>query len=217
MDVAIVRFSFALLFLVLTASATNSAEKAVVFGTPTANLRVGPSVEQAIVVTLKEGDAVMVDKLDGDWYQVTAAEGQKGFIHKNLLKFPEPTKAPPAPTKTAATEVKEAAKAPAVAPAAVPPSVPEKPPASPNPPAPAIVAPPVAEPNAPVVKSPIPSPATGGAAPAKAKPLIALVDGREWETAIWLGFALLTFVLGWICGGIYSLRRERLKRSRLIF
>ncbi len=68
-------------------AADAAAQKAAVFGTPTANLRAGASVEQAIKLTLKEGDPVAVEKLEGEWYLVTAADGQKGYIHKNLLKF----------------------------------------------------------------------------------------------------------------------------------
>lgn len=209
MDVAIYRVSLLLLVYLLTSATALGAEKALVFGTPTANLRVGPSAEQAIIITLKEGDAVMVEKLDGEWYQVTAPEGQKGFIHKNLLKFSETPKPAAPPVK--AGETKETAKAPAPTPnPPVPAAAPEKP-ATPTP------TPPALAPSAPAAKAPAPINVASNAAPAKSRPLIDLLIGGGIETAIWFGVALLTFVLGWICGGIHSLRRERLKRSRLIF
>lgn len=220
MHVAMVRVFLALVAAFWGSSPAAGAEKAVVFGTPTANLRVGPSVEQAIIVTLKEGDPVMVEKLDGEWYQVIAAEGQKGFIHKNLLKFPEPQKpAAAAPVKAGeikeTKEVKEIAKAPGQASPAASPVTPEKAaaPAAVAPTAPATTA----TPSTPAAKNPAPPSVANNAAPTKSKPLIDSLAGRELETAIWLGVALLTFVLGWICGGIHSLRRDRLKRSRLIF
>ncbi|MBM4262635.1 MAG: hypothetical protein FJ145_14540 [Deltaproteobacteria bacterium] len=214
MHVAIVRVFLALVIAFFSSSPAFGAEKALVSGTPTANLRVGPSVEQAIIVTLKEGDAVMVERLDGEWYQVTAAEGQRGFIHKNLLKFSEPQKAAGTPAK--AGETKEVGKTP------VPPNVPTpvanpkksaEAPVTPTavPPAPALV------PSAPAAKGPVPLTVGTNAAAGKSRPLIDLLVGGGLGTAIWLGVAVLTFVLGWICGGIHSLRRERLKRSRLMF
>jgi hypothetical protein len=47
--------------------------------------------------------------------------------------------------------------------------------------------------------------------------LISLIEGRETETLICLLAATLAFLLGWLCGGVHALRRDRLKRSRLIF
>lgn len=215
MDVAIYRVSLALLVYLLTSSTATGAEKALVFGTPTANLRVGPSIEQPIIITLKEGDAVMVERLDGEWYQVTAPEGQKGFINKNLLKFAEVQKSVAAPAKAPGSETKETGKPPVLPNAAAPAAAPEKTAAAPA--APAAAPAPGVVPTTPVAKGPEPLKLAGNAAPAKSRPLIDRVAGREMETAIWLGVALLTFVLGWICGGIHSMRRERFKRSRLIY
>lgn len=208
MDLAIYRFSLLLPVYLLTSATALGAEKALVFGTPTANLRVGPSIEQPIIITLKEGDAVMVERLDGEWYQVTAAEGQKGFINKNLLKFAEVQKAAAAPTKAPGSEIKEGVKPPVL------PNTPAV--AAPEKAAPSAVAPTPAA-TTPVAKGPEPFKVTGNTAPAKSRALIDLVAGREMEIAIWLGVALLTFVLGWICGSIHSMRRERVKRSRLLY
>lgn len=217
MDLALYRVSLLLLvYLLLTSATALGAEKALVFGTPTANLRVGPSIEQPIIITLKEGDAVMVERLDGEWYQVTAPEGQKGFINKNLLKFAEGQKPAAAPTK--GSEIKEGIKPPVLPNAPAPAAAPEKGAKAPATPASATpAAAPALVPTTPVAKGPEPFKVTGNAAPAKSRPLIDLVAGREMETAIWLGVALLTFVLGWICGGIHSMRRERVKRSRLLY
>lgn len=86
-------------FILLESSSAGAAEtKAVVAGTPTANLRAGAGIDHALKATLKEGDQVSVKKLEGEWYQVTAADGQTGYIHKNLLKLggkaPSPVVAP---------------------------------------------------------------------------------------------------------------------------
>lgn len=48
-------------------------------------------------------------------------------------------------------------------------------------------------------------------------PLILLLEGKKWEILRWLGVFVCIFVLGWICGGSYYLRRERAQRSRLRF
>jgi hypothetical protein len=37
----------------------------------------------------------------------------------------------------------------------------------------------------------------------------------EWETLRWLGAALCIFILGWICGGNFYLRRDRIKRAKI--
>ncbi len=38
-----------------------------------------------------------------------------------------------------------------------------------------------------------------------------------WGIFLWVGGALCFFILGWICGGNYYLRRDRLKRTKLHF
>src|SRR5512139_4167713 len=89
-------------------AAEAGAQKAIVFGTPTANLRAGPGMEHELKLTLKEGDAVTIEKMDGEWFLVTAADGQQGYIHRNLLKPVEsvavqPQVAPPQKSAAAAT------------------------------------------------------------------------------------------------------------------
>jgi hypothetical protein len=46
-------------------------------------------------------------------------------------------------------------------------------------------------------------------------PLIKVIEGREWEIFRWIAIALGIFVVGWICGGNYYLRRDRINRSKL--
>ena len=81
-------------FLSLDTRGVAAAEKkATVFGTPTANMRAGAGVEHPLKFTLKEGDQVSVEKLEGEWFQVIASDGQKGYVHKNLLKLIDETAA----------------------------------------------------------------------------------------------------------------------------
>jgi len=48
-------------------------------------------------------------------------------------------------------------------------------------------------------------------------PIIKVLDGKEWEVLGWFGVALCIFILGWICGGHYYLRRDRIKKTKLRF
>ncbi len=51
----------------------------------------------------------------------------------------------------------------------------------------------------------------------KPMPIIKLLEGKEWGILWWLGLAVGVFFLGWICGGNYYLRRDRIKRTKLRF
>jgi hypothetical protein len=64
-------------------------------------------------------------------------------------------------------------------------------------------------------KSLLPSAKTDDDAAPSPQPasLIRLLEGREDELMLWLAIAFTFFIIGWICGGNFYLRRER-KRSR---
>jgi uncharacterized protein YgiM (DUF1202 family) len=194
---------FLILSLFITSGSGGAAEsKAAVFGTPTANLRAGAGIEHALKMTLKEGDQVSVEKLEGEWYLVSAAGGQKGYIHKNLLKLAADATPQPAPAKLNSPEAKEPAKnaAPtAVPPAATPAATTNEPPKPPPPPAPV-----------PRVEQP-------KAAEAKSQSILQMLEGHESEVKIGLIIAAIAFVLGWLCGGGYYARRERKSRHKLRF
>lgn len=76
-----------------------------------------------------------------------------------------------------------------------------------------------------VAKSEKSPPAAATSAPvevARAKPtdgqapsLLQLLEAHEAEVKIALVVAGVAFVLGWVCGGLYSVRRERKHRRRL--
>ena len=186
-------------------------KKAAVFGTPMANLRAGTGVEHALKLTLKEGDQVTVEKLEGAGYLVAAVDRQKGYIHKNLLKVADETPAQatltPAPIqKATVTEAKELVKEARPAAAADP--------ASQSP----TVAPPKAGESSKTATSPTPAAAVPQrAAEAKSQSILQMIEGHEAEVKIAALVAALAFVLGWFCGGTYYLRRERKARRKLRF
>ena len=51
----------------------------------------------------------------------------------------------------------------------------------------------------------------------KPLPIIKVIEGKEWEILRWFVAALCIFIIGWICGGNYYLRRDRIQRSKLRF
>jgi hypothetical protein len=44
-----------------------------------------------------------------------------------------------------------------------------------------------------------------------------MIEGHEAEVKIAALVAAVAFVLGWVCGGSYSIRRERKARRKLRF
>ena len=52
---------------------------------------------------------------------------------------------------------------------------------------------------------------------AGAMALLKVLEGREREILWWFGLGLCVFILGWICGGNYYRRRDRIRRTRLRF
>jgi hypothetical protein len=61
---------------------------------------------------------------------------------------------------------------------------------------------PAKEPNIPTEKSPS---------------IIQMLEGRESDLVLWLSIAVVFFMIGWILGGNYYLRRDRVRRRKLRF
>jgi len=176
------------------------ARKAKVFGSLTANLRAGAGIEHALKQTLKEGDLLTVEESHGEWLLVSAADGQKGYIHKNLVKIEENSAAPqltPASMKTDEVPGRIVGLASGNTQA-----VPVRPDDGPKPPA-AMAA----------VESGAKSSAVTAAG--KAPSLLQMLEAHELEVKIALLAAGIAFVLGWFCGGHYYIRREHRHRRRL--
>ena len=47
--------------------------------------------------------------------------------------------------------------------------------------------------------------------------LIQMLEGREDKLALWVGTAIFFFIIGWICGGNFYLRRDRRRSRKLRF
>jgi len=52
---------------------------------------------------------------------------------------------------------------------------------------------------------------------AKSPSIIQMLEGRENDLILGLSIAVIFFVVGWICGGNYYLRRDRARRRKLRF
>ena len=175
------------------------ARKARVFGSPTANLRAGAGVEHALKQALKEGDLLTVEESHGEWLLVSAADGQKGYIHKNLVRLEENSAAPQV-TPPSAKNDEVPGRIVALA-AGNTQAVPVRASDGPKPPA-ALTA------------------ADSGASasvvtPSKAPSLLQMLESYEFEVKLALLAAGIAFVIGWFCGGHYYIRREHRHRRRL--
>jgi uncharacterized protein YgiM (DUF1202 family) len=215
-------------FLLVSSDLESAEKRATIQGAPQANLRSGPGLNQPVKTVVKEGDPITVDGQDGDWYLATAPDGQKGYIHKSLVKFSGEEQAStaakePEAAKAAVGESKEPLKpassdtsssGPALQPLTVPgqtssqdSAVPDKDKLLP------------ALPRAPVAKpmTSVPQPKNDKMPTAKSPSLLQLLEGREADMVLWLAIALAFFFIGWICGGNYYVRRDRVRRNKLRF
>jgi hypothetical protein len=62
------------------------------------------------------------------------------------------------------------------------------------------------------------SPVAGQKDPTEKSPsIIQMLEGRESDLLLWLSIAAVSFMIGWIFGGNYYLRRDRVRRRKLRF
>jgi SH3 domain-containing protein len=198
--------SFLLLFCFVGRSCVEAAPRKATFqGSREVNPGVGPGVDQGIRSVLKENDQLAVQEEQGEWYLVETSAGQKGYVHKNFVKLADEERA-------AADGAKEPKKLPttdASAPGGEQPSLPI--------PAANKVQPASQSAVSGQTASTIRKPDERMTVTAKAPSLIELLEGRETDMMLWAAIAIVFFLIGWICGGHYYLRRDRARRTRLRF
>lgn len=161
--------------------------KGKVEGESFAHLRSGPDLSYPSKAILRRGEELTLEKEEGGWYLVALVDGRRGYIHKSLVAVVK-NGGEKSPAKNGTAQL------PAQGEALSEPRAEGKndlSPASPQP----------ARPEA----------------KARPLPLIRLLEGREMEILWWLGVALCIFIIGWICGGNYYLRRDRIRRTKLRF
>jgi len=192
----------ALLFLLLSSSlffdssVVLAAEIKATIQVTSANLGAGPTLNEPSKAILKKGDQLTVESEAGDWYLVTTPDGQKRYVHRIVVKLAAVESLPILEkSQEPKSSVGEPNKPPQPAPAKSP-------------------APPL--PRAKAADS-VTQPAEQKGSSAESPPLIRLLEGHETDVLVWGCIAVAFFFVGWICGGNYYLRRERLRRTKLRF
>lgn len=207
-----------LVFICLASPVQAGDNRAIIQDASGANLRSGPGMSFPVVNVLGENVPLTVQGRSGDWYFVTTAEGQKGYVHQSLMRIVgEPMS--PAAGKDEISSTAPEARAPVPAtPQPTPPTPPKAEAAADTEPSQdggeLTVAPPPAATN--------PAPAVAeadesGTTRTRSRPLIDLLEGRESDLVLWAAIAIVFFLIGWISGGNYYLRRDRHRRTKLRF
>ena len=194
----------AILFLLLSSSlffdssVVLAAEIKATIQVTSANLGAGPSLNEPSKAILKEGDQLRVESDKGDGYLVTTPDGQKGYVYRTVVKLAAVESLP-------ILEKSQEPKSSAGEPNKPPQAAPAKSPAAASP-----------VPRSKAADS-VTRPAEQKGSSAESPPLIRLLEGHETDVLVWAGTAVAFFFVGWICGGNYYLRRERLRRTKLRF
>ena len=179
-------FLLGVLSLSAAGAAQTTERKGKIQGESHVNLRSGPALSFPSVAVLKNGDEVGVEQEVKSWYRVSLADGRKGYVHKTLVAFVRnPEDRKPLQEKKTIPEFSPSVPIPQAAP------LPPEP--SPQPGPPLQVAAPKPEPYKPPQ----------------------LLQWKGWVVVQWLGAAACVFLLGWIFGGNYYLRRDRVRTKKL--
>lgn len=195
--IAFLLFPFFLLPAVVAAQLAGKPAR--IHGESFVNLRSGPDLSHPATEVLREGQEVRVEKEEGSWYLVTLPDGRRGYVHRALVRLSDKprekenkqTGETKAIKKTEATKEVNETRETVVRPAGEERG--EERPSAPTP----------------QLSAQIPK--------GQPLPVIKVLEGREWEVLGWLGVALCIFILGWVCGGNYYLRRDRIKRTKVHF
>ena len=201
--------------------------RARVAGASHVNLRSGPGIGYPPVTILKNGDEVNVEKLEGSWYRISLPDGLRGYVYAELIHFlPEKAEqeqeqtAAPATPPTPTIEVSLDVSTPQPQPDTVRPEpVVEQPEED-------LPTPIEAQVEVPGEKTPATPPEfessppkTQAVVPRKIETSVPVnaSQGRVWEVIRWILVPGCIFTLGWILGGNYYLRWDRIERTKLRF
>jgi len=183
-------------------------------------MRAGPGVSHPVLTALNENDQLTIEGKEGEWYFVATVDGQKGYIHQSLVRIIREEPAPAGRDEVAAKRPASEGDKPSLL--TTPPVAPQVSPKAPLTPdvgtIPENVQPAGATAKTTASQPPsLPGTQDSRATQAKSPALIHLLEGREGDMILWLAIAVAFFFIGWICGGNYYLRRDRLRRTKLRF
>ncbi len=212
------------------------ATQAEIVGIKRVYLRAGPGTDQAVIATLRAGDAVNVLDGEGSWTKVETQDGQVGFVYHRYVasKTAGPNGEPTTPPSGAAgSRAAYGGNAPRTAPVAAAAGIsvatPAAPPAVPTAASGDEIAAGVAGLRAEIadLKQKIQDRSSDLAADRSAAPeaLATQVEAppptnpgssREQSAGVF-AVALLSLLVGWVLGSAFTRRRSRSQRSRLRF
>ena len=196
-----------------------------VAGASHVNLRSGPGISYPPVTIIKNGEEVNVEKLEGNWYRISLPDGSRGYVYAELIHFlpgeteQEQSVAPVIPP-TPIIEVSLEDSTPKPQPETVEPEPIVEQPDEVLPP------PIVAQAEVPVEETPASPPEiesfppkTEAVVPRKIETTVPVKGSQAqlWGIFGWIIVPSCIFVLGWILGGNYYLRRDRIERTKLRF
>ncbi|MFQ5904552.1 MAG: SH3 domain-containing protein [Candidatus Binatia bacterium] len=190
--------SFTLLWLAFSpgnGTAELMGKKGKIQGESFVNLRSGPGLNYPPRAVLRRGEEVTVEGEEGSWYLVSLTDGKRGYVYKGYVHlFGEGATKEVGEGKTKAVGEEATNGVPREDIVTEPSEILEK-------------------------DLPISPPLEVERETPKGRPLpvIKVLEGKEWEILRWFGAALCIFIIGWICGGNYYLRRDRINGSKLHF
>ena len=79
------RFCSAVLVFWLLMATVALADRLAI-ASPTANIRSGPGTNHEILWKVEKYHPILVERKSGDWYYFSDYEGDKGWVHKTLVK-----------------------------------------------------------------------------------------------------------------------------------
>ena len=175
------------------------------------NLRSGPGISHPALKILRSGEEVDVERLEGSWYRISLSDGKRGYVYEGFLYLLGKEEIEVAKIDSVTERVREVVeKQPFTEQRETPKKVDltesdggrEKNSSKVPRRQPEIL-------NVQLVEKELP----------EAKTLLAIEMGRVQllEIAAWFAAALCIFILGWVFGGNYYLRRERNERNKLHF
>jgi hypothetical protein len=206
-------FLLSIFFSIVSLRPESAEKNAIVPANTRANLHGNPGVEHPLKPTSIDLDRVAVEKLARKRY-IVAAGGRNEPVYTKFWKFfseavaqtSDPGSASP---KTPTTESKEPTKK---ADSTTPPKIP-KPPAG----KPTVTAPSSKAPSPTKSIPPVDQPKEEKSPPGKSPSILQMLEGHETELMIATAIAATFFLIGWICGGHYYLRRDRRRRTKIRF
>lgn len=195
------------IFLLIGSLRTETEKKAVLRGNAPSDLRADPGVEQPLRSNLKFADWVVARSEERTR---SSADAQKESVRQSLLRFVDEAAAQT--TDADSSKVPEGSKESTQKTAPTAPAKPQPPPG-----VKAKTAESRSKASSPAKSTTPVETSQEQKSAAKSPSILQMLEGHETELMIAAAIAATFFLIGWICGGHYSLRRDRRRRTKIRF